>query len=218
MLSNSLMRRDDQLAFLDILVKEKRHEKTHIRQALKLNKYPSKFVHDFTSRPARIDTTDEPRPNATVILPYVAGTSEAIRKVLQKKNLRVYFKTTNTLKQQLVHPKDPIPKDLQPGAIYSIPCGSCDQVYIGETGRTLKKRTSEHQRDTDSGNTHVWQNQHDIDWDNTKILDMNTKWSERKFMEAWHIHSTPDNFNRDKGVDIPPEWNRLFKRTSDQVN
>ncbi|XP_072037085.1 uncharacterized protein [Amphiura filiformis] len=128
------------------------------------------------------------------------------------------------LKEQLVHPKDPIPKDLQPGAIYSIPCGSCDQVYIGETGKPLKKRTSEHQRDTNSGNTqksavaeHVWQNQHDIDWDNTKILDMNTKWSERKFMEAWHIHSTPDNFNRDKGVDIPPEWNRLFKRTSDQV-
>ena len=118
-----------------------------------------------------------------------------------------------------MYTKDLIPKDLQPGAIYSIPCGSCDQVYIGETGRTLKKRTSEHQRDTDSGNTqksavaeHVWQNQHNIDWDNTKILDMNTKWSERKFMEAWHIHSTPDNFNRDKGVDILPERNRLFKK------
>lgn len=180
----------------------------------------------FTSRPPRPDSDVESRPNATVILPYVAGTSEAIRKVLQKKNLRVYFKTTNTLRKQLVHPKDPVPKDLQPGAIYSIPCGTCDQVYIGETGRTLKKRTSEHQKDTECGNVqksavaeHAWKNQHDIDWDNTKILDMNQKWSERKFMEAWHIKSISKNFNRDKGVEIPAEWNRLFNRPpDDKVN
>ena len=85
-------------------------------------------------------------------------------------------------------------------------------MYIGETVRTLKTRTSEHQKHTRDGNTqksavaeHVWNHQHDIDWDNTKVLDMNTKWTERKFMEAWYIRSTPNTFNRDKGVEIPPE-------------
>jgi hypothetical protein len=96
------------------------------------------------------------------------------------------------------------------------------KVYIGETGRTLKKRTSEHQRDTDHGDTqksavaeHVWDLQHDIDWVSTKIIDRNTNWTERKFMEACHVIDNSNNFNRDKGVEIPPEWNKLFKGTAD---
>ncbi len=33
-----------------------------------------------------------------------------------------------------------------PGVIYRIPCLDCDCSYIGETGRTLRVRLSEHQR------------------------------------------------------------------------
>ena len=37
-------------------------------------------------------------------------------------------------------------KHMDKGVVYQIPCAQCDEVYIGETGRPLKTRISEHKR------------------------------------------------------------------------
>ena len=36
-----------------------------------------------------------------------------------------------------------IPDEEKKGVVYEIPCHGCDQVYVGETGRTMKMHTSE---------------------------------------------------------------------------
>ena len=52
--------------------------------------------------------------------------------------------------------------------VYEIPCHGCDQVYVGETGRTMEKHTSECKqavRKFDDKNRtafHVVQNDHQI--------------------------------------------------------
>ncbi len=55
------------------------------------------------------------------------------------------------------------------GVVYQIPCAQCDEVYIGETGRPLKTRISEHKRAVATGDvrnanaTHWMKINHNMD-------------------------------------------------------
>jgi hypothetical protein len=46
----------------------------------------------------------------------------------------------------LVQVKNKIPPEKKKGVVYEVQCHDCDDVYVGETGRTLKKRISEHKQ------------------------------------------------------------------------
>ena len=67
-------------------------------------------------------------------------TSEAIRQILAPLGIKTTFQPINTLRQLIVHPKDPVPKENRAGVVYQIPCSTCPQTYIGQTGRTLGQR------------------------------------------------------------------------------
>ena len=60
-------------------------------------------------------------------------------------------------------PKDPVPMDQHTGVVYQIPCSECPKVYVGQSGRTLKHRLTEHRRALRNGDVaasalakHVW--------------------------------------------------------------
>ena len=48
------------------------------------------------------------------------------------------------MREALVKVKQPTPELDKKGVIYEVPCGECNHVYIGKTGRTLRKRLTEH--------------------------------------------------------------------------
>ena len=77
-------------------------------------------------------------------IPYVKGLSERLTKVFKKHGVQTYHKPFNTLRAQLVHPKDPTPAEKKSGVIYKINCNECDGDYIGETARNLGARVKEH--------------------------------------------------------------------------
>ena len=52
----------------------------------------------------------------------------------------------NTLKDLLVHPKDKRDEEQTCDCVYEIPCNSCNQVYIGETGRAFGTRLKRAQK------------------------------------------------------------------------
>ena len=105
-----------------------------------------------TANQTRISTnenTEGNRENRTLCVPYVRGLSEKIDNVcwsIKGVNMRAVFKPCRTIRQMLVRVKNGIPEDRRKGVIYEIPCKDCEKLYIGETGRTLKKRVSEHKQ------------------------------------------------------------------------
>ena len=142
---------------------------------------------------------------------YIAEKSERIRRVCKDYNIRTAFKTAGTLRTTHVRVKDPIPVEKKSGVVYGIPY-SCEQVYIGETKRTLETKIKEHQAAAHLGQLeksavakHAWQVGHVIDWSGVRVLDGASKNSVLLIMEALHIRlrHTDGRMNRDMGLYIP---------------
>ena len=90
------------------------------------------------------------------------------------------------------------PNDRQ-GAVYKIKCCDCQATCIGETGRNLNKRLTEHKRVTrncDLNNNiaeHHLQTNDRIDWDSAECVICSTDYYQRLTLESWfsNLEQTP---------------------------
>ena len=120
-------------------------------------------------------TMESETPPKLLHLPYVKGVSERIEKMCRPLGVKTVMKTADTLRSRLVKVKQAIPSTKKKGVIYEIPCKDCPRVYIGETGRTLEKRLSEHKaavKKNDPKNgiaVHAWANQHQVNWEAASV-------------------------------------------------
>ena len=78
--------------------------------------------------------------------------------------------------------------------VYKINCTQCEQCYVGQTGRCLSKRISEHKSNlTKIGysaiSEHFIKTNHIIDFSHPKLLFINDKDVDRKIVEALCIKS-----------------------------
>ena len=78
-----------------------------------------------------------------MVILYVAGMSEDIRRICMKFNIRVVFKSGRTLRSMLTKVKETSPLGKQSNMEYRIPC-SCGQVYIGGTKQRPETRLKKH--------------------------------------------------------------------------
>ena len=102
-------------------------EVDQLARVLKQNGYSANFIRNASVPPTQ-ETADVSGP--LVVIPYVAGMSEDIRRVCRKFNIRVVFKSGRTLRSMLTKVKDTLPPGKQSNVVYRIPC-NCGQVYIG---------------------------------------------------------------------------------------
>ena len=195
----------------DNLVTEKEDKKKeirHIKAALHANNYEPWLMNIPSKKQPNRDPpekTTAQKDRIPIALPYIKGISEPLGRVFKKYNINVYHKPMNTLKQLLVHPKDPTPNSQKTGIVYRINCKSCNKFYIGETGRTLGKRLDEHKKLTSSAICeHLSDTGHTIDWENTKILYKEDHPIKRKIKESIAIKKHKPSLNRDQGWDLPP--------------
>ena len=82
-------------------------------------------------------------------------------------NIRTIFKSFNTIRNFLTKVKTPQPTHKKVKLVHEIRCQNCDKVYIGETGRSLQKRISEHKMAVKRGDRNndiavAWDSQHQI--------------------------------------------------------
>ena len=115
-------------------------ESTHdeLEQLQNVFDYPpgltNKCLH---SKSRQKPTEDEERP-PTLNTPYIKGFSEKLERACRPLKIRTTFSSKRTLRTELVHVKGQIMVDKQKGVVYRVNCNTCNQTYIGETGRTLK--------------------------------------------------------------------------------
>ncbi|CAI5693976.1 unnamed protein product [Oreochromis niloticus] len=182
------------------------HIKNSTDKVQKLTLDPDETMQRGTKEdqtPAREDKKDR-RNN--VVIPYVAGVSEKLRRVFSKHNIPVYFRPSNTLRQKLVHPKDKTPKHRLNNVVYAVQCSKeCPDLYIGETKQPLHKRMAQHRRATSTGqdsavHLHLKDKGHSFEDANVHILDREDRWFERGVKEAIYVHCERPSLNRGGGL------------------
>ena len=115
---------------------QKHSELQNIRSTLRLNGFPTRTTF-LTSRQPRSQNTQY---NHFTSIPYIQGTSEKIRRVLNEAGV----KPIHTIGRILPSPKDPLNLEEKSCLVHQAPCFDCDFVYIGQTKRDLKSRLAEH--------------------------------------------------------------------------
>ena len=116
-----------------------------------------------------IQTADPPTRRKWMRLPFLGRTSYKIARELRRHNFRVGFYPLLTM-GSLVALKDPLPRDDRTG-VYRVTCGDCGALYIGQTGRKMSKRLSEHKTKSNSAvQKHCIRSGHNLDHLSCEIL------------------------------------------------
>ena len=162
--------------------KDRREELEHLRGALKCNGYPDWILWDLKnennnrkeegkrSEEAQVTPDKERAKKIPVVIQYIKGLSEQIKRGFERYGTPTYFMPTNTLRQLLVKPKDPVSKENVVGPVHTkIKREKCEATYVGETERSLKLRFNEHRRPSSttsevSKHIHIEHPEHSVDW------------------------------------------------------
>lgn len=147
------------------------------------------------------------------VIPYVPDLSDKVAKIFKKTGKSLFMKPGRSLAASLVRKKPERGKDPR-GMVYMIPCKDCPWRYVGETGRTLTDRLSEHKRavrtfrSNSEVSCHVHDESHTMAWDAVEVLCREENHFKRIFKEAWHTRSHGGG-NR-VFTQVNAEWDVLF--------
>ena len=182
---------------------DKEKERKQVSEALMRCGYPAwaieRVKRDMTTPKEQTTNTDsdtkQTRSRGTVVVPYIKDLSETLARVLKGYGVQVCIKPTQTLRANLVAPKDKLKKEDVCGPVYYIPCTdtNCSEFYIGETERSLRTRFMEHKRPSSVSSSEVAEHiyiespGHQVDVSEVKILDRDHRYFERGVKEAAYI-------------------------------
>ena len=193
----------------------------HVKEALQANGYKP-WMFNLPPPQIRPPPDSQEKKVFPQPLPYLKGLTERLAKTFRKFDAKVYYKPINTIRSQLVHPKDKTPRDKKCAVIYQIDCADCEEVYVGETARSLSARVKEHTSTRRASLTavgdHCKKTGHSVTWDNVQVLASENNTSRRKIREAIEIASQKPSLNRDIGAyDLPAIYGALLTgSTGDQ--
>ena len=149
-------------------------------------------------------------------LPYVQGVSEQLARIFRKQGVGTYHKPFNTIRQQLVHTKDPTTKEKKCGVVYKVQCKDCEEGYIGETARPFGVRLKEHDNikraSTTAVGDHLRDTGHTLDFSSTLIIARENDAFKTRIRETIEIHCQTPTRNRDNGYELPAIYEDVLSR------
>ena len=193
---------------------KKKNEDNVIKNQLLKNNYPASFINKcYNLVNNSTEETKEKGESRYVKVPYIKGTSERLNRILKPVGITLAMKPTNKISARLRSVKDRINKNDRNCVVYRIGCNDCDSCYIGETGRQLGTRISEHKNnirtlyDRSQLVQHMTTQNHTMDFGSVSILGTHEHDRSRKILEAFHTHTTRNTLNR--ALDIPPTYTNI---------
>ena len=204
---------------------EKKKEEQRIITDLEANDFSRPFIDKvrLLTKRNKVAPTSKPEeslPISTAAIPDVRGVSEAIARVLRQVDIRTVATSKHRKWDLMIGAKDKLPSETLPGVVYALGCQECPRIYIGETGRTAKKRAEEHESHVRKGNTdmsavahHVVNTGHCVHWQ-PRVIMTETNTRKRKVREALVIHRLgPDKvMNLDKRTELSSLWLDLVRK------
>jgi len=170
------------------------HEKNlkFVIDTLLNNDYPLKFifrvmsdrikslVHSKTNKQKKIlPDNNDTQMSKWFSIPYISNVSEKFKNITAGSQLKLFYHSLNKLSRIIKVHKDPLLNSQKKNVVYKISCNDCDASYVGQTGRMLKTRISEHQnhirRNTSTTfviTNHRVHHDHEFGWNNVEVLDV----------------------------------------------
>ena len=179
-------------------------ELEHVRAALKDCGYSEWALQDSDStNKSQKSQHHLPIRRTAIVIPYVKGLSEELRRTLKQHGVDTTFKPYNTLRQLLSFPKDPQKQEDTCGPIYRVTCQGvdCGSSYVHLRPSSASSEVSQHiHRDYPGHKVEV------------EVLDHEDRWIERGIKEAIYIRVHRPDLNRDTGRYLLPHiWDNLLR-------
>ena len=160
-----------------------------------------------------INDKEQENVRGIVVMPNIPNFTPQFNKIARKHGFRVANKTEQRVKDLTTNAKTPL-GNKNTNVVYNIPCKCRKHGYTGETDRKWETREKEHQnkvrltkQDLEAGNTERAERRMNdgdgglakhastcplgIDWEGSKIVGREQKWSQRKYhthLLLYHLH------------------------------
>jgi predicted transcriptional regulator len=178
-------------------------EKNIIANILHNNRFP---LHTRTHKQQqKPPTTLTPSPNTSTHSPhtpqkwctftYTGKETLQITKILKDANLKIAFRTDNSIQKLLQHNNTQRDKYTRSG-VYKLTCPECQKAYVGQTGRDFYTRFKEHKRAFFHNTNHSKYAKHLLEYrhpfgnidDTMTVLKHHRKGPHLNTVERYYIH------------------------------
>jgi len=181
-----------------------------VKDILSNNCYPRELINRkikeriITITKNKITASDKSKDNSVnqnklLIVPYIKGISEGIKRVVGKV-VDVRYTIPKKLDCIIKRGKDRLDTKSNTDVVYKLECKDCEKVYIGQTKRHLETRVKEHRNNirNASGNfsvvtNHRLSNNHEFNWDEPIILHKEKNRRKREIAEMFFIKKYKKN-------------------------
>ncbi|XP_072397943.1 uncharacterized protein [Diabrotica undecimpunctata] len=140
-------------------------------------------------------------------LPYIRGLFPQITNLFRQFNIVIANSVYKTLGTYFTHLTERVKKLDNFNVVYSIPCGSCSEVYVGQSSQKLSKRIALHKSDvvrkptSTAFSQHIKNTGHTTNYENVEVLKSVDKQFKRNFIEMCYIHNCSSSMNCKKDVE-----------------
>jgi len=132
---------------------------------------------------------------------YIGKEALFITNLFKKTDLKISWRTTNTI-QKLLTPKHHPPEKYARSGAYKLTCPDCNKAYVGQTGRSFAVRFREHKYSfktncyTSNYAKHILEQSHSLGpiQDTMQIIQYQNKGNHLNTIERFYIYK---EFNKD---------------------